>query len=163
MIKEVAFVAVAVSDLAKARKFYEETLELKAGIGTGRWCVGGIRSWRDDDRRRLSPGLATVARRHDGRLRSGRHRRHDRAAQGTRRDFRHGKNRDAGLLDGAIPRSGREQAPCASSASSPNEMMNQESRKTGKNNQTPAHSWLPDCFPAFLFSWFTISYVHPRR
>ncbi len=31
MIKEVAFVAVAVSDFARARKFYEETLELKAG------------------------------------------------------------------------------------------------------------------------------------
>jgi predicted enzyme related to lactoylglutathione lyase len=29
MIKEVAFVAVAVSDFARARKFYEETLELK--------------------------------------------------------------------------------------------------------------------------------------
>lgn len=31
MIKEVAFVAVAVSDFKRARKFYEETLELKAG------------------------------------------------------------------------------------------------------------------------------------
>jgi predicted enzyme related to lactoylglutathione lyase len=31
MIKEVAFVAVAVSDFARARKFYEETLELKPG------------------------------------------------------------------------------------------------------------------------------------
>ena len=29
MIKEVAFVAVAVSDFAKSKKFYEETLELK--------------------------------------------------------------------------------------------------------------------------------------
>ncbi len=32
MIKEVAFVAVAVSDFARARKFYEETLELKTGM-----------------------------------------------------------------------------------------------------------------------------------
>lgn len=31
MIKEVAFVAVAVSDFKRARKFYEETLELKPG------------------------------------------------------------------------------------------------------------------------------------
>jgi predicted enzyme related to lactoylglutathione lyase len=29
MIKEVAFVAIAVSDIEKARKFYQETLELK--------------------------------------------------------------------------------------------------------------------------------------
>ena len=32
MIKEVAFVAIAVSDPARARKFYEETLELKPGM-----------------------------------------------------------------------------------------------------------------------------------
>ncbi len=32
MIKEVAFVAVAVSDFERARKFYEETLELKPGL-----------------------------------------------------------------------------------------------------------------------------------
>lgn len=31
MIKEVAFIAVAVSDFAKSKKFYQETLELKAG------------------------------------------------------------------------------------------------------------------------------------
>ena len=31
MIKEIAFVAIAVSDHARARKFYEETLELKPG------------------------------------------------------------------------------------------------------------------------------------
>ncbi len=29
MIKEVAFVAIAVSDAERARKFYQETLELK--------------------------------------------------------------------------------------------------------------------------------------
>jgi predicted enzyme related to lactoylglutathione lyase len=31
MIKEVAFVAIAVSDAERARKFYQETLELKPG------------------------------------------------------------------------------------------------------------------------------------
>ena len=39
MIKEVAFVAIAVSDHARARKFYEETLELIPGPTTteGAW------------------------------------------------------------------------------------------------------------------------------
>ncbi len=32
MIKEVAFVAIAVTDAERARKFYEETLELKPGM-----------------------------------------------------------------------------------------------------------------------------------
>jgi predicted enzyme related to lactoylglutathione lyase len=32
MIKEVAFVAIAVSDAERARKFYQETLELKPGM-----------------------------------------------------------------------------------------------------------------------------------
>jgi predicted enzyme related to lactoylglutathione lyase len=32
MIKEVAFVAIAVSDKERARKFYQETLELKPGM-----------------------------------------------------------------------------------------------------------------------------------
>lgn len=32
MIKEVAFVAIAVSDKDRARKFYQETLELKPGM-----------------------------------------------------------------------------------------------------------------------------------
>ncbi len=32
MIKEVAFVAIAVTDPERARKFYEETLELKPGM-----------------------------------------------------------------------------------------------------------------------------------
>lgn len=31
MIKEVAFIAIAVSDAERARKFYQETLELKPG------------------------------------------------------------------------------------------------------------------------------------
>jgi predicted enzyme related to lactoylglutathione lyase len=31
MIKEIAFVAIAVSDAERARKFYQETLELKPG------------------------------------------------------------------------------------------------------------------------------------
>ncbi len=32
MIKEVAFVAIAVSDAERARKFYQETLELKPSM-----------------------------------------------------------------------------------------------------------------------------------
>jgi predicted enzyme related to lactoylglutathione lyase len=47
MIKEVAFVAVAVSDFDRARKFYEETLELKlssapAGFPWAEFEVGGV-------------------------------------------------------------------------------------------------------------------------
>ena len=39
MIKEVAFVAIAVSDAERARKFYQETLELKPGTTamSGAW------------------------------------------------------------------------------------------------------------------------------
>jgi catechol 2,3-dioxygenase-like lactoylglutathione lyase family enzyme len=32
MIKEVAFIAIAVSDAERARKFYQETLELEPGM-----------------------------------------------------------------------------------------------------------------------------------
>jgi predicted enzyme related to lactoylglutathione lyase len=47
MIKEVAFVAVAVSDFEKSKKFYEETLELKIGSFTegfpwAEFDVGGV-------------------------------------------------------------------------------------------------------------------------
>ena len=39
MIKEVAFIAIAVSDVERARKFYQETLELKPSISAmdGAW------------------------------------------------------------------------------------------------------------------------------
>lgn len=39
MIKEVAFIAIAVSDAERARKFYQETLELKPSISAmdGAW------------------------------------------------------------------------------------------------------------------------------
>jgi len=39
MIKEVAFVAIAVSDAERAQKFYQETLELKPGLTSmgGAW------------------------------------------------------------------------------------------------------------------------------
>ena len=39
MIKEVAFIAIAVSDAERARKFYQETLELKPSISVmdGAW------------------------------------------------------------------------------------------------------------------------------
>ena len=59
---EVAFVAIAVSDKERARKFYQETLELKP---TSTQMDGGwveYRSWPDHDRSRLSPGMATFAR-----------------------------------------------------------------------------------------------------
>ena len=47
MIKEVAFIAVAVSDFARARKFYDEVLELKAetsheGMPWVEYEVGGV-------------------------------------------------------------------------------------------------------------------------
>ncbi len=47
MIKEIAFVAIAVTDKDKARKFYQETLELKPGMTAmeGAWTeyeVGGM-------------------------------------------------------------------------------------------------------------------------
>ncbi|MBA2435902.1 MAG: VOC family protein [Chthoniobacterales bacterium] len=46
MIKDVAFVAIAVTDPEKARKFYQETLELKPGMTAmeGAWVeyeIGG--------------------------------------------------------------------------------------------------------------------------
>ena len=110
MIKEVAFVAIAVSDADRARKFYQETLELKPTSTQmdGAWVEYEI--WGDDHRRRLSSGVATVARRNDGRVRSGRHGRDDRDAEEAWRHLRHGEDRNAGLLDGAIPRSRRQQA-----------------------------------------------------
>ncbi len=58
MIKEVAFVAIAVTDAERARKFYEETLELKPGMTAmeGAWaeyevgdttiCVGCHPNWK---------------------------------------------------------------------------------------------------------------------
>ncbi len=47
MIKEIAFVAVAVSDFAKSKKFYQETLELKLesspeGFPWAEFDVGGV-------------------------------------------------------------------------------------------------------------------------
>src|SRR3979411_2484888 len=58
MIKEVAFVAIAVTDKERARKFYQETLELKPGMTgmDGAWVedeigatttgVGGHPAWK---------------------------------------------------------------------------------------------------------------------
>jgi predicted enzyme related to lactoylglutathione lyase len=37
MIKEVAFIAIAVSDAERARKFYQETLELEPTSGEDAW------------------------------------------------------------------------------------------------------------------------------
>ena len=68
MIKEVAFVAVAVSDKERARKFYQETLELKPA----RTQMDG--AWVEYDLGPTTigvgchPGVETVTRRHDDRL-----------------------------------------------------------------------------------------------
>ena len=68
MIKEVAFVAIAVSDKERARKFYQETLELKPSANpTGR-RMGRVRSWRNHNRCWLSSGVETVTRRNDDRF-----------------------------------------------------------------------------------------------
>ena len=109
MIKEVAFVAIAVSDTERARKFYQETLELKPSQTAmeGAWVeydlgdttigVGCHPAWQP------SRDGTTIAFEVDD------HRRDDREIKGTRRDVRHAENGNAGLLDGAVPRSGREQ------------------------------------------------------
>ena len=90
MIKEVAFVAIAVSDAEEARKFYQETLELKPGMTAmnGAWVE--YRSRRHNYWRRLSPRLAAVARRNDRRLRSRGFRCNSDKAEGARRDLRYG-------------------------------------------------------------------------
>ena len=107
---EVAFVAIAVSDKERARKFYQETLELNPTRTQmdGAWVE--YRSWPDHDRSRLSPGVATFARWNHRRVRSRRYRRCLHEAKRAWRDVRHGKNRDACLLDGAISRPRRKQA-----------------------------------------------------
>jgi len=53
--KEIAFVAIAVSDAEHARKFYQETLELKPS----HTAMEG--AWADDHWRRLSSGVEAVA------------------------------------------------------------------------------------------------------
>ena len=58
---EVAFVAIAVSDKERARKFYQETLELNPTRTQmdGAWIE--YRPWPRHHRRGLSPGLETFA------------------------------------------------------------------------------------------------------
>ena len=65
---EVAFIAIAVSDKERARKFYQETLELKPTRTQmdGAWIE--YRSRADDDRCWLSSGLAAVTRWDNGRV-----------------------------------------------------------------------------------------------
>ena len=110
MIKEVAFVAIAVSDAERARKFYQETLELKPTTTAmeGAWVeydlgpttigVGCHPAWQP------SRDGTTVAFEVDD---------IDATIDETKRarcDVRHGENGDAGLLDGAVSRPGRQQA-----------------------------------------------------
>ncbi len=89
---EVAFIAIAVSDKERARKFYQEMLELKPARTQmdGAWVED--RSWPGHDRRRLSSGLATVARRNHGRLRGPKYRRGVQQIERSRRDVRHRQN-----------------------------------------------------------------------
>ena len=69
MIKEVAFVAIAVSDKERARKFYQEALELKPGMSAmeGAWVEYEL--GERDYRCRLSSGMAAFARRNFDRVR----------------------------------------------------------------------------------------------
>ena len=57
MTNEVAFVAIAVSDKERARKFYQETLELTPDAHTNGWRMGRVRSWP------RSPSALVVTRR----------------------------------------------------------------------------------------------------
>ena len=61
MIKEVAFIAIAVSDKERARKFYQETLELKPTRTQAEGAWVGVRLGCDNDRSGLSSGVATFA------------------------------------------------------------------------------------------------------
>ena len=147
---EVAFVAIAVSDKERARKFYQETLELKPTRTQmdGAWVE--YRPWTDHDRSRLSPGVATFARRNDGRFRGRRYRCRLHEAQRARRELRHGKDRDAGLLDGAISRPRREQA----GNSQEKKEMNQETRKPGDKSAKQERRNHSDGFHGFVGSRF---------
>ena len=57
---EVAFIAFAVSDKERARKFYQETLELKPSTTAmdGAWVEYDLGP--DHDRSRLSSGVETI-------------------------------------------------------------------------------------------------------
>ena len=154
---EVAFVAIAVSDKERARKFYQETLELKPTRTQmdGAWVE--YRSRPRHDRSRLSPGLATFARGNDRRFRSRRYRCCVHKAQRSRREIRHRKDGDASLLDGPVSRSRRKQI----GDSQEKTIMNLESRKPGRVNKegrkagisTGVHGFLASrLFPLFLLS-----------
>ena len=110
MIKEVAFVAIAVSDAERARKFYQETLELKPGTTAmeGAWVEYDLAR-----RRSVSAVIPAWQPSRDGttvafevddidatiaKLKE----------RGVTFDME--KTGDAGLLDGAVSRSGRQQA-----------------------------------------------------
>ena len=110
MIKEVAFVAIAVSDKERARKFYQETLELKpTHVGMeGAWVeydlgattigVGCHPAWKPS---RDGTTVAFEVEDLDATIAN---------LKTARRDLRYRETRDAGLLDGAVPRSRRKQA-----------------------------------------------------
>src|ERR1044072_8609495 len=111
MITEVAFVAIAVTDKERARKFYQETLGLKptTSMHDGMWVeyeIGGD-TYRGGLYSRVAPG----ARRYLGRVRSRRHRRDHREIEKGRRRICAREIRIAGLFYGCDPRSGWEPTP----------------------------------------------------
>ena len=68
MIKEVAFVAIAVSDEERAREILSGNSRAEADHDRNGRRVGRIRSWADDNRCWLSSGLETVTRWDHGRF-----------------------------------------------------------------------------------------------
>ena len=70
---EVAFIAIAVSDKERARKFYQETLELKPSRTQmdGAWVEYDLGA--NHNRCRLPSGVETVTRWNNDRFRGGRY------------------------------------------------------------------------------------------
>ena len=139
MIKEVAFVAIAVSDEEGGRNFNRRRSGAKAGHDRhGRAWV----EYYDHGATTIGvgcPPVATFKRWDDRRVRSRRHRRHHREAEGARRYVRHGENGDAGLLDGAISRSRRKQARGAQTGRQ--KKMTTKCHDEGKQQTKAVQSW----------------------
>ena len=109
---EVAFIAIAVSDKEQARKFYQETLELKPTTVQmdGAWVeydlgpttigVGCHPAWKPS---RAGTTVAFEVDDIDAAI----------ATLKERRYLRYREDGDTGLLDGAVPRPRRKQASCS--------------------------------------------------
>ena len=161
MIKEVAFVAIAVSDTERGAEILSGNAGTEADHKRNGRRVGRVRSGNNDDWRWLSPGLATVTRWNDGRIRGRRYRCDDREVERARCEVRHGKNsrrRSAGWRSFAI-RTGTSWW-CTSG----NDGMNLETTKPGRKESGKKEgrktllsyriSWFPgfQIFPVFLLS-----------